>query len=78
MVSPLTIMNELMKAFLDSIEAQSKHDKVLEEYDGYEWDHHGYYLIEEQDKANERLQEALGKFIDKRVSIAIAKLQNND
>lgn len=70
----MNAMDELMKAFQASADAQVKLIKAEEEYEGYSWDYHGFHIIEAKDDANRRFQEALEAVIDERVTAAIANL----
>lgn len=70
----MSAMDELMKAFQASADAQFELNKAHEEYDGYSWDYHGYHFIEAKENANRRFQEALQGVIDERVALAIANL----
>lgn len=74
----MSAMDELMRAFQASADAQVELIKAEEEFEGYSWDYYGYDIIKAKDDANERFQEALQSVIDEQVALAIANLNKGD
>ena len=62
---------DLVYLFQEASNARSEEQRARESYEGGSWGYHGYSLIYSAQKAEERLQDALERFIDKRIALKL-------
>ena len=64
-------INDIIDALADVADVQVRYKESVAAYEGYSWDYHGAYIIEELEKSKEKAKELMNKYIDERVDAKI-------